>query len=118
MPSPPPTSSSDIPYDEVGTEGHQVALAIGPLGDLQIPEYLNRGLRYAVHLIAAPGWWRSGAVVGGFIIGGVLVASAMAQRRATDDAIRSCAEDFPGFDPHTGTFVNDDGEPRVCPYLY
>ena len=65
-----------------------------------------------------PGWWRSGPVVGGFIMGGVLVASAIAQHRATDDAIRSCAEDFPGFTPRTGTFVNENGEPRVCPYLY
>ena len=65
-----------------------------------------------------PGWWRSGPVVGGFIMGGVLVASAIAQHRATDDAIRSCAEDFPGFNPRTGTFVNENGEPRVCPYLY
>ncbi|HUJ38226.1 MAG TPA: BA14K family protein, partial [Hyphomicrobium sp.] len=66
------------------------------------------------------GWefWRPGPVVGGFIIGGVLVASAIAQHRATNDAIRNCAEDFPGFDPRTGTFVNESGERRVCPYLY
>ena len=66
------------------------------------------------------GWefWRPGPVVGGFIIGGVLVASAIAQHRATNDAIRKCPEDFPGFDPRTGTFVNKSGERRVCPYLY
>jgi hypothetical protein len=63
-------------------------------------------------------FWRSGPVVGGFIMGGVLVASAIAQHRATEDAVRSCAEDFPGFDPRTGTFLNEDGERRVCPYLY
>ena len=63
-------------------------------------------------------FWRSGPVVGGFIMGGVLVASAIAQHRATEDAVRSCAEDFPGFDPRTGTFLNEVGERRVCPYLY
>jgi hypothetical protein len=63
-------------------------------------------------------FWRSGPVVGGFIMGGVLVASAIAQHRATEDAVRNCAEDFPGFDPRTGTFVNEDGERRVCPYLF
>ena len=59
-------------------------------------------------------WWRSGPVVGGFIIGGVLVASAIAQHRATDYAIRSFAEDFSGFDPRSGTFLNHNGERRVC----
>jgi len=63
-------------------------------------------------------FWRPGPVVGGFIIGGALVASAIARHRATEDAVRSCAEDFPGFDPRTGTFVNESGERRVCPYLY
>jgi putative DNA primase/helicase len=35
-----------------------------------------------------------------------------------DSYFRSCVEDFPGFDPRTGTFVNESGERRVCPYLY
>jgi hypothetical protein len=66
-----------------------------------------------------PGWWGPGpAVVGGIIIGGALVASAIAEHRAADAAIRHCAEDFPGFDPRSGTFVNRYGERRVCPYLY
>ena len=65
-----------------------------------------------------PGWWGPGAVVGGLIVGGALVASAIAEHRATDYAIRRCAEDFPGFDPRSGTFVNRYGERRVCPYLY
>ena len=57
-------------------------------------------------------------MVGGFIMGGVLVASAIAQLRATEGAVRNCAEDFPGFDPRTGTLMNENGEPRVCPHLY
>ena len=75
---------------------------------------------YWLRTLWGPKWefWRSGPVVGGFIIGGTLVASAIAQHRATEDAVRSCAEDFPGFDPRTGTFLNEDGERRVCPYLY
>jgi len=75
---------------------------------------------YWLRTLWGPKWefWRSGPVVGGFIMGGVLVASAIAQHRATEDAIRSCAEDFPGFDPRSGTFVNQNGERRVCPYLY
>jgi BA14K-like protein len=75
---------------------------------------------YWLRTLWGPKWefWRSGPVVGGFIMGGVLVAAAVAQRRASNDAIRNCAEDFPGFDPRTGTFVNESGERRVCPYLY
>ena len=65
-----------------------------------------------------PRWRGPGAVVGGIIIGGALVASAIAEHRATDYAIRRCADDFPGFDPRSGTFVNRYGERRVCPYLY
>ena len=66
-----------------------------------------------------PRWWGPGpAIVGGILIGGALVASAIAEHRATDYAIRRCAEDFPGFDPRSGTFVNRYGERRVCPYLY
>jgi hypothetical protein len=72
-----------------------------------------------------PGWgprygygWSAPAVVGGLIIGGALVATAVAEHRAADAAMRRCAEDFPSFDPRTGTFRNRYGERRVCPYLY
>ena len=57
------------------------------------------------------------AVLGGVIIGGALVASAIAERRASDSDIRRCSRDFPEFDPRSGTWVDRHGEVRVCPYL-
>ena len=64
-------------------------------------------------------WWGPGpAIAGGILIGGALVASAIAEHRATDAAVRRCEDDFPSFDPRTGTFRNRYGERRICPYLY
>ena len=38
-------------------------------------------------------FWRPGPVVGGFIMGGTLVASAIAQHRATENAVRKTSRD-------------------------
>jgi BA14K-like protein len=61
--------------------------------------------------------WGPGALIGGVIIGGVLTAAAIAEHRAEPSAMRACARDFRSFDPRSGTFVNNDGDVRVCPYL-
>lgn len=76
---------------------------------------------------ATPVWWRQrwggwgpGAglgIIGGVIIGGALIANAVAERRADDGAMRACARDFPDFSWRTGTFVDNYGHRRVCPYL-
>jgi BA14K-like protein len=72
------------------------------------------------------GYWRRGpswgigpglGFVGGVIIGGALVANAIAEHRAEEAALHACARDFRGFDPRTGTFVDNYGQVRVCPYL-
>jgi hypothetical protein len=53
----------------------------------------------------------------GAIIAGTLIAAAIREGRADDDDIRRCAEDFPDFDPESGTYINRYGDERVCPYL-
>lgn len=72
------------------------------------------------------GWGRGGiwrgpgagiAILGGVIIGGALVAAAIAEHRASGSDMRRCARDFPGFDPRSGTYEDRYGEIRVCPYL-
>ena len=34
-----------------------------------------------------------------------------------DDAVARCASRFRSFNPRTGTYINYDGEERLCPYL-
>ena len=60
--------------------------------------------------------WGPGALFGG-IIAGALIATAIREGRADDRDMRRCDEDFRGFDPRTGTYINRYGEERVCPYL-
>ncbi|HVJ78223.1 MAG TPA: hypothetical protein VM620_10365 [Hyphomicrobium sp.] len=63
------------------------------------------------------GWgWGPGALVGG-IIGGALIASAVAEHRADRADMDRCARDFPEFSYRTGTFIDRRGNERVCPYL-
>jgi len=65
------------------------------------------------------GWgWGGPAILGGLFIGGVIVAAAINEHRATESALRRCDRDFPGFDYRRGTYVNRYGDVRVCPYLY
>ena len=52
------------------------------------------------------------------IVGGALVAAAVAEHRASGDDMRRCARDFPNFDPRSGTYENRHGEVLVCPYLH
>jgi BA14K-like protein len=66
-------------------------------------------------------WWGPGpgvAILGGVIVGGALVAAAIAERRAEAAAMHRCAVEFRSFDPRGGTFIDRYGEVRVCPYLY
>ena len=66
-----------------------------------------------------PGWWgASPVVVGGALVGGVLVAAAIAEHRAQPEAKRACARDFRSYDPASGTFIDNRGDARICPYLY
>ena len=63
------------------------------------------------------GWgWGPGALVGG-IIGGALIASAVAEHRADRVDMDRCARDFPEFSYRTGTYIDRRGVERVCPYL-
>ncbi|WP_045835701.1 hypothetical protein [Hyphomicrobium sp. 99] len=63
------------------------------------------------------GWgWGPGALVGG-IIGGALIASAVAEHRADRNDMDRCARDFPEFSYRTGTYIDRRGVERVCPYL-
>jgi hypothetical protein len=63
------------------------------------------------------GWgWGPGALVGG-LIGGALIASAVAEHRADRVDMDRCARDFPEFSYRTGTFIDRRGVERVCPYL-
>jgi len=63
------------------------------------------------------GWgWGPGALVGG-IIGGALIASAVAEHRADRVDMDRCARDFPEFSYRTGTYIDRRGDERVCPYL-
>ncbi len=68
------------------------------------------------------GYWRGPgagiAILGGIIVGGALVAAAVAEHRASGDDMRRCARDFPNFDPRSGTYENRHGEVLVCPYLH
>jgi hypothetical protein len=91
----------------------------GSLGVVQAPDALTPvqwrwGWR-------GPRWWGPGpgvAVLGGVIVGGALVAAAIAEHRAEAAAMRRCAVEFRSFDPRSGTFIDHYGEVRVCPYLY
>ncbi|MFA5956037.1 hypothetical protein [Hyphomicrobium sp.] len=63
------------------------------------------------------GWgWGPGALIGG-IVGGALIASAVAEHRADRNDMDRCARDFPDFSYRTGTFIDRRGVERVCPYL-
>ena len=63
------------------------------------------------------GWgWGPGALIGG-IVGGALIASAVAEHRADRNDMDRCARDFPDFSYRTGTFIDRRGNERVCPYL-
>jgi hypothetical protein len=46
-----------------------------------------------------------------------LIAPAILEERATEEAMARCAAGFRSFDPRTGTYVTSRGEVRVCPYL-
>jgi hypothetical protein len=68
--------------------------------------------------------WRGGrgggglAILGGLLIGGAIVAAAIAENRASDGAMRRCAANYRSFDPRSGTYIDRNGDVRVCPYLY
>ena len=70
-----------------------------------------------VTLVGRRGWGPgAGALIGGLIVGG-LIAASIREGRADDRDMRRCDEDFRGFDPRTGTYINRYGEERICPYL-
>jgi hypothetical protein len=46
-----------------------------------------------------------------------VVAPAILEGRATEEAIADCTAEFRSFDARTGTYVTRQGEVRVCPYL-
>lgn len=47
----------------------------------------------------------------------VLIAPAILEGRATEEAMARCRNRFRSFDDETGTYVAYSGEIRVCPYL-
>ena len=46
-----------------------------------------------------------------------LIAPAILEGRATEDAMARCTAEFRSFDARSGTYVARQGEVRVCPYL-
>ena len=46
-----------------------------------------------------------------------VIAPAILEGRATEEAMADCAAEFRSFDARTGTYVTRQGEVRVCPYL-
>jgi hypothetical protein len=87
-----------------------VQAAAAPVGKTTISK-TNDG----VTLVGRRGWG-PGALFGG-IIAGALIATAIREGRADERDMRRCDEDFRGFDPRTGTYINRYGEERICPYL-
>jgi len=69
-----------------------------------------RGRRHHGHGAGAAG-------IIGAIIAGTLIAAAIREGRAHKSDLRACDEDFPDFDYETGTYIDRDGDERVCPYL-
>lgn len=59
----------------------------------------------------------NGAAIIGGIIAGALIAAAIREGRAHQDDIERCEDRYRSFDPATGTYINQYGEERVCPYL-
>ena len=53
----------------------------------------------------------------GAIIAGTIIAAAIREGRANERDIERCDEDFPDFDPRSGTYIDRYGDERVCPYL-
>jgi hypothetical protein len=49
--------------------------------------------------------------------GGTIIAPAILEGRATEEAMEQCRAEFRSFDARTGTYVMYGGEVRVCPYL-
>jgi hypothetical protein len=86
------------------------AVQAAPVGKTTISK-TNDG----VTLVGRRGWG-PGALFGG-IIAGALIATAIREGRADERDMRRCDEDFRGFDPRTGTYINRYGEERICPYL-
>jgi hypothetical protein len=46
-----------------------------------------------------------------------LIAPAILEGRASEEAMARCAGRFRSFDARTGTYVTSQGEMRICPYL-
>jgi hypothetical protein len=46
-----------------------------------------------------------------------IIAPAILEGRASEEAMAQCAAEFRSFDARTGTYVRYGGEVRVCPYL-
>jgi len=73
-----------------------------------------------------PFWWGHGwnrrgpglGILGGLLIGGAIVAAAVAENRYTDAEMRRCEGLYPSFNPRSGTYIDRFGQVRVCPYLY
>lgn len=50
--------------------------------------------------------------------GSTLTAAAISEHRATVASMRACERDFPSFSVPYGTYLDNMGIYRVCPYLY
>ena len=59
---------------------------------------------------------RFGLGAGIVIIGGLL-GYELYRGSDRDDVFRRCDRNFPDFDYETGSFVNEDGDREICPYL-
>jgi hypothetical protein len=107
--------------------GKAEAAVVGPVAakgsiDLKIakPGVEQVQYRRRYHRHRGRGYGRGVAVgVGAAIVGGILLSEAARaeSRRTRRDAWDRCADTFRSFDPESGTYVNSNGQRRVCPYL-
>ncbi len=59
--------------------------------------------------------WGPG-IIGG-LVAGALIAGAIREGRANDADFERCEDRYRSFDRASGTYLGNDGERHVCPYL-
>ena len=60
---------------------------------------------------------RNWALGAGIVVIGGIIGYEMYRGRDREDVFDRCDRNFPDFDYDTGSFVNEDGDREVCPYL-
>lgn len=99
----------DIPGAVIGGAVGAVTGAIG--GAIHGSEYYARPY-YGPAYYEYRGGYYGGGYYGGGYYGDGGYASGF-----EDSPAAACQRNFPTFDPETGTYITDDGEEVLCPYL-